>query len=76
MEKIADEGDIINSLTKEKLNGKKFIPVFKFNNNVWWRDRNDGGGINCIAQDGKMGRTSDDKGDGRNLKHEYRLPAA
>ena len=35
-EKIADEGDIINSLTKEKLNGKVFIPVFKFNNNVLW----------------------------------------
>lgn len=60
-EKIADEGDIINSLTKERLNGKKFIPVFKFNNNVWWRDRNEGGGINCLASDGKMGRTSDDK---------------
>ena len=32
-EKQADEGDIINSLTKEKLNGKVFIPAFKFNNN-------------------------------------------
>ena len=59
-DKIADEGDIINSLTKEKLNGKKFIPVFKFNNNVWWRDRANGGGIQCIARDGKVGRTSDD----------------
>lgn len=58
-DKIADEGDIINSLTKEKLNGKVFIPVFKFNNNVDWRDRADGGGINCIARDGKVGTTSD-----------------
>ena len=33
-ESIATEGDIINSLTKEKLNGKTFVPVFKFNNNV------------------------------------------
>ena len=59
-EKIADEGDIINSLTKEKLNGKIFIPVFKFNNNVWWRDRADGGGIQCISRDGKVGTMSDD----------------
>lgn len=60
-EKIADEGDIINSLTKEKLNGKKFIPVFKFNNNVWWKDRSEGGGILCMARDGKVGKTSDEK---------------
>lgn len=58
-EKIAEEGDIINSLTKEKLNGKKFIPVFKFNNNVWWKDRSEGGGIQCIARDGKTGEASD-----------------
>ena len=59
-DKIADEGDIINSLTKERLNGKVFIPVFKFNNNVWWRERSEGGGINCIARDGKVGTRSDD----------------
>lgn len=58
-DKIAAEGDIINSLTKEKLNGKVFIPVFKFNNNIWWRDRSDGGGIKCIARDGKVGNMSD-----------------
>lgn len=58
-EKIADEGDILNSLTKEHLNGKTFIPVFKFNNNVWWRDRSDGGGIQCIARDGRTGQLSD-----------------
>lgn len=56
---IAAEGDIINSLTKEKYNGKKFIPVFKFNNNVEWKDRADGGGIKCIARDGKIGEASD-----------------
>lgn len=55
----ANEGDIINSLTKEKLNGKVFIPVFKFNNNVWWRERSEGGGIKCIARDGKVGQLSD-----------------
>ena len=58
-DKIADEGDILNSLTKEKYNGKKFIPVFKFNNNIWWRDRADGGGIQCIARDAKVGNLSD-----------------
>lgn len=55
----ADEGDIINSLTKEKYNGHVFIPVFKFNNNIDWIDRADGGGIRCIARDGKIGETSD-----------------
>ena len=58
-EGTASEGDIINSLTKDKYNGKKFIPVFKFNNNVEWKDRSDGGGIKCIARDGKVGETSD-----------------
>lgn len=58
-DKLAEEGDIINSLTKEKLNGKKFIPVFKFNNNVLWRDRSEGGGIICIAREGKVGTLSD-----------------
>jgi len=58
-DKIANEGDIINSLTKEKLNGKVFIPVFKFNNNIWWKDRSEGGGIRCIARDGKIGTRSD-----------------
>ena len=58
-DKLADEGDIINSLTKERLNGKMFVPVFKFNNNVWWKDRADGGGINCLARDGRVGTLSD-----------------
>lgn len=58
-DKIAEEGDIINSLTKEKLNGKVFIPVFKFNNNVWWKDRSEGGGIQCMARDGRVGSLSD-----------------
>lgn len=58
-DKIADEGDILNSLTKEKYNGRVFIPVFKFNNNVDWIDRADGGGIRCIARDGRVGEMSD-----------------
>lgn len=58
-DKIADEGDIINSLTKEKLNGKVFVPVFKFNSNIEWRDRSEGGGLLCMARDGKNGEKSD-----------------
>lgn len=58
-DKVAEEGDIINSLTKERLNGKVFIPVFKFNNNIDWKDRADGGGIQCMARDGKIGEKTD-----------------
>ena len=58
-DKIADEGDIINSLTKEKLNDKVFIPVFKFNSNIWWKPRSEGGGMYCIARDGKVGVPTD-----------------
>jgi hypothetical protein len=58
-DKTAEEGDIINSLTLDKYNGKKFIPVFKFDNNILWRPRSEGGGIQCIARDGKCGQLSD-----------------
>ena len=54
-EKMAEEGDIINSLTLDRLNGKVFIPVFKFPNNIDWLPRSDGGGIACQARDGKRG---------------------
>lgn len=57
-EKLAEESDIINSLTKDKLNGARFIPVFKFNSNIWWKPRNEGGGIQCQARDGKDGQMS------------------
>ncbi len=58
-DKTAEEGDILNSLTKEKLNGRKFIPVFKFDTNIDWKDRSEGGGIKCYARDGKVGVASD-----------------
>lgn len=58
-DKIADEGDIINSLTKDKYNGKVFIPVFKFNNIILWRDRADGGGIAAFSNDNKVMVPSD-----------------
>lgn len=52
-------GDIVNSLTLERLNDKVFIPVCKFNNNVYWRDRSEGGGIICRAADAKVGTWED-----------------
>lgn len=58
-DKIADEGDIINSLTKENLAGKTFIPVYKFTNIIKWRDRADGGGIEAMSRDGKVMIPSD-----------------
>lgn len=58
-DKLAEEGDIINSLTLEKYNGRKFIAVFKFDNNILWKPRSDGGGIQCIARDAKCGQMSD-----------------
>ena len=57
-EKQADEGDILNSLTKEKLNKMKFVPVFKFNSNILWKPRNEGGGISCQARNGKDAQTA------------------
>lgn len=58
-DRSADEGDILNSLTKDKLNSLVFIPVFKFNSNILWKPRNEGGGISCHARDGKTGNVSD-----------------
>lgn len=58
-DKLANEGDIINSLTIDKLNGKVFVPVFKFNNNIKWKERSEGGGILCTARDGKTGQCGD-----------------
>lgn len=58
-EKAADEGDVINSLTKDKLNGKVFVPVFKYSSNINWIPRSEGGGIRCHASDGKIGVPSD-----------------
>lgn len=57
--KVADEGDLLNSLTQEKLNGMKFIPVFKYTSNIKWKDRSLGGGIECMAKDGRQGSTAD-----------------
>lgn len=55
----ANEGDIINSLTKDRLNGKTFVPVFKYSSNILWKDRSEGGGMECWSKDGKTGNLSD-----------------
>ena len=44
-EKAAEEGAVVNSLTKETITGKIFIPVFKFASNIHWKPRAEGGGI-------------------------------
>lgn len=58
-DKKASEGDIINSLTLDRCNGKVFIPVFRYNNNIDWIDRSEGGGMRCFARDGKIGEMQD-----------------
>jgi len=54
-EKIADSGSLINSLTKEVIADKRFVPVFKFTNHIKWKDRSAGGGMVCRSMDGKTG---------------------
>lgn len=58
-DKKVDIGDIFNSLTMEVLTDKNFIPICKFNNHIYWRPRNEGGGIVCRAADGKVGTWED-----------------
>lgn len=58
-ERTAAEGDIVNSLTKTKLNDSIFIPVFKYNSNINWKPRNEGGGLLCTARNGKNATQND-----------------
>jgi hypothetical protein len=53
---IAVEGDILNSLTQEKVNGKRFIPVKQYYTNIRWNsDRNAELRMLCRSFDGKVG---------------------
>lgn len=53
---IAQEGDILNSLTQEKLNGKRFIPIKQYYSNIYWNaDRNAEQRMICFAPDGRIG---------------------
>lgn len=56
IDKEAEEGDVVNSLTKENLTGKAFIPVKQFYTNIRWNpDRNDDVRILCRSFDGRVG---------------------
>lgn len=52
----AQEGDVINSLTKESVVGKRFIPLKQYYSNIWWNpDRNEDNRIFCRSFDGRIG---------------------
>lgn len=54
---IANEGDIIISLTQENIAGKRFIPVKVYYSNIEWaQDRNADSAIICRSFDGKVGQ--------------------
>lgn len=53
---IAEEGMILNSLTKEDLTGKNFIPLRQYYSNIWWNeDSSADNRIKCISLNGKIG---------------------
>lgn len=57
---IAAEGDIINSLTKDNLAGKKFIPIKIYYSKMKWNpDRDSDQRILCMSRDGKVGEDID-----------------
>lgn len=55
-DKIAEDGDLVNSLTKENY-GKalKFVPIIFAKSRILFQKREEGGGILCSARDGKTG---------------------
>lgn len=56
---LAVEGDVINSLTKEKVNDQLFIPIKQYYSNIRWNpDRNDDIRIECYSRDGRIGITN------------------
>lgn len=54
---VAKEGDLINSLSKDNYGSQlEVVPLFQMpNTRIKWLPRDSGGGIACIARDGKMG---------------------
>jgi hypothetical protein len=56
-EKIADEGELLNSLTKEKVTPDMlFIPIKMYYSNIWWNpDRGDDQRMFCRSADGRIG---------------------
>lgn len=56
---VANEGDIINSLTKELiLPEHKFVPLKVTYSNIEWIPRNEGEGIKCRSFNGKIGNNN------------------
>jgi hypothetical protein len=55
-DRISEVGNLLNSLTKMDY-GKlmTIVPVFWYKSRIYFRDRKDGGGILCRADDGKHG---------------------
>lgn len=55
---IAQEGDILNSLTQESLVGKCFIPIRQYYSNIHWNPDRDGDPrIFCRSFDGRVGQS-------------------
>lgn len=54
---VANEGDILNSLTQENVKGKKFIPIKQYYSKIYWNpDRDSDPRMFCRSFDGKSGQ--------------------
>lgn len=54
---IAVEGDLLNSLTQEKVNGLRFVPIKQYYTNIRWNpDRNAELRMLCRSFDGRVGQ--------------------
>ena len=57
---VAEEGDILNSLTQENVKGLRFIPIKQYYSNIEWNpDRNAELRIFCRSYDGRIGRNDE-----------------
>jgi hypothetical protein len=57
---LAEEGDVINSLTKDSVANKRFIPIKQYYSKIEWNaDRDADQRILCFSRDGKVGTDSD-----------------
>lgn len=57
---LAEEGDVINSLTKDSVVGKAFIPIKQYYSKIKWNpDRDADQRIMCFSRDGKIGADGD-----------------
>lgn len=57
---LAEEGDVINSLTKDSVANKRFIPIKQYYSKIEWNaDRDADQRILCFSRDGKVGADGD-----------------